>query len=424
MAKNIRTKKIHMENNKQLKHLRDRLEDMEGKWKPFGFGILRPSLAAWVQPAIWELAENVCKPHFNYRDERLHRLSHWLDITPDRTYCIQWWGDEEGVEAFKKWAEDVQVAIRRSPTAAPELFVPSIRPVSPASAYSFGPSSWKPTSGYYWTLNALAMFAIKNPHITLTNEHEVLNTADSKGSVDVQVIPTRSRSLRDDDSHEDPPVIISYMEIEENAITLGLQFIDQFLKDENNNHPQEETKDENNNHPQEETDSIPVCHEITFDLGDESYILKSKTGSYPVPKDFKDLFGYFAQKVHAESPGEPIDWIMIHKAVHVKITREKVAENEVRRIMHEINKEMLEKLGRTPDGKPWIRSKYRIGAYCNTFSVTWKLGKKLKKLYGSSREVRSTIDSQTMAKNTPDKEHKLQAQSRRRKNHADDYNDD
>jgi len=27
--------------HERLKRLRDRLEDMEGKWKPFGFGILR-----------------------------------------------------------------------------------------------------------------------------------------------------------------------------------------------------------------------------------------------------------------------------------------------------------------------------------------------------------------------------------------------
>lgn len=214
---------------KRLQRLRDKLEDMEGKWEPFGFGILRPSPAATVSLAMWELAEDACKPHFDHCDERLHRPRRWLDITPDGTYCIQWWGDEKGVEAFKKWAEDVQVTFRQSPMAAPELFVPSVRPVPSASAYVFGPSPWKPPSGYYWTLNALAKFAIHNPHITRTKEKVVLNTADTKGPVDVHVIPTRRRSLRDDGHQEDQPVTISYLEIETDAVTLGLRSLDQLI---------------------------------------------------------------------------------------------------------------------------------------------------------------------------------------------------
>jgi hypothetical protein len=208
----------------RLQRLRDRLEDMDGKWEPFGFGILQPSPAARVSLATWELAEDACKPHFDRCDGRLHRPRRWLDITPDGTYCIQWWGDKDGVEAFKRWADDVQVAFRQAPTA-PELFVPSVRPVPPASAYSFEPSPWKPPSGYYWTLNALAMFAIQNPHITRTHEQ----VAHTEGPVELQVIPTRRRSLRDDGHQEDPPVTILYLEIEADAVALGLRSLNQLI---------------------------------------------------------------------------------------------------------------------------------------------------------------------------------------------------
>jgi hypothetical protein len=217
----------------RLKRLRDRLEDMEGKWKSFGYGILRPSVAADVSLAVWELAEAACKPYFFDRsDSRLHRPRRWLDRTPDGTYCVQWWAyyEEEGVEAFKKWAEDVQVAFTVHSVAAPELFVPSVRPVPSASAYSFGPSSWEPPSGHYWTLNALAKLAIQNPHWTHTKERVVLDASETP--VDVRVIPTRFRSLNDDDLKEEPSVEISFLEIEEDAITLGLRSLDQLITNE------------------------------------------------------------------------------------------------------------------------------------------------------------------------------------------------
>jgi hypothetical protein len=217
----------------RLKRLRDRLEDMQGKWKPFGYGILRPSVAADVSLAVWELAEAACKPYFFDRsDSRLHRPRRWLDRTPDGTYCVQWWAyyEEEGVEAFKKWAEDVQVAFTVHSVAAPELFVPSVRPVPPASAYSFGPSSWKPPSGHYWTLNALAKLAIQNPQWTHTKERVVLDASETP--VDVRVIPTQFRSLNNDDLKEEPSVKISFLEIEEDAIRLGLRSLDQLIATE------------------------------------------------------------------------------------------------------------------------------------------------------------------------------------------------
>jgi len=216
--------------HERLKRLRDRLEDMEGKWKPFGFGILRPSPAAEVSLATWELAEDACEPHFGQWDG-LHRPRRWLDMTPDGTYCIQWWGDAEGVEAFKKWADDVQVALRRSSTTVPKLFVPPVRPVPPSWVYSFGPSPWKPPSGYYWTLNAFSMLAIQNPHITLTKERVAL-TIDTKNPANVNVIPTRQRSLRDDDAHDNGPVTISYLETEEDALTVGLRVLAQLITNE------------------------------------------------------------------------------------------------------------------------------------------------------------------------------------------------
>ena len=220
------------EYQKRLLLRRDELQDMEGQWEPIGFGILWPSPVARVSLATWELAEDACKPYCcDRRDEHLHRLSRWLDMTPDGTLCIQWWGDEEGVEAFKGWAKKVDDVFRQHPKAAPQSFVPPVRPVPPASYFGYGPLGWKPPTGHYRTLNALSTLAVKNPHLTRTWERVILNTSETRTPVDVQVIPTRPRSLHSDDQQDEPPVKVSFLEIEEDAITLGLRSLDLLIGD-------------------------------------------------------------------------------------------------------------------------------------------------------------------------------------------------
>jgi hypothetical protein len=146
-----------------------------------------------------------------------------LDPAPDRTYCIRWWGDKKGVEAFKKWGTKLHAFFRQYRELAPELFVPSVTPVLPRWAFSFEPPVWEPASGYYWTLNVLGRFAIKHPRITRTEEHVLFDTSNTR---DVQVIPTKQRHFGDDDT-EQPPVTISFLELEADAITVGLRSLDQ-----------------------------------------------------------------------------------------------------------------------------------------------------------------------------------------------------
>ena len=221
--------------DEQLKRLQETLQDMAGMWKPFGFGLLWPSPAATISPAIWKLAEEGSDPAFAYYEPgSLHSLpvKSWLDPTPDRTYCIRWWGDQGGVEAFKGWCEKVWGCFNQHPNQAPELFVPRPNPGLPSWVFSFQASSSTPLSGYYWTLNAFCMVAVKNPHLTLTKTHEVLDTANIQvEQADVQVIPTKPRSFGDNPP-ELPAVKISFLEFEADAITFGSWVLDQLVADE------------------------------------------------------------------------------------------------------------------------------------------------------------------------------------------------
>ncbi len=215
----------------QLKRLRGALEDMVGMWKPFGFGLLWPSPAAAISPAIWEVAEEEAnKVAFAPCDLHLRVLS-WLDPAPDRTYCIRWWGDKGGVKAFKGWCEKLWGFFNNHLKQAPDLLVPPVKPVLPSWDFRFEPLIWEPPSGYYWTLNAFGTVAAKNPHLTLTKRHEVLDTASIQvGQAYVQVIPTTQRSF--EDALPKPPAVkILLLELEADAITFGSRLLDQLIAD-------------------------------------------------------------------------------------------------------------------------------------------------------------------------------------------------
>lgn len=217
----------------QLKRLREALDDMEVMWKPFGFGLLWPSPAATVAPAIWELAEERNQPAFSESepgDLHLRPIGGWLDPTPDRTYCIRWWGDKKGVEAFKTWCEKVCGFFRKHPDSAPELFVPPVKPVLPSWDFRFEPPTWEPPSGYYWTLNAFCTLAAKNPHLTRTKEHPLLQKSDIQRQADVQVITT-TRLQFGDGPAEWSAGEISFLELEADAVTFGSRLLDELIAD-------------------------------------------------------------------------------------------------------------------------------------------------------------------------------------------------
>lgn len=203
----------------RLKRLRDALEDMVGVREPFGFGILRPSPAARVSSDTWKAAEEAVAPHFVHYDRHLRPPPAWLDPAPDRTYCIRWWGDKKGVEAFKEWGRKAYGVLRQQQKLALDLFVP---PVRPGWVFTFERPKSQRASGYYWTLNAFAGLAVKNPQLTGTKEHLLLDIPHSQ---ECAVIPTNQIA-------EQPLVTILFLEIEVDAITLGLRLLDQLMTGE------------------------------------------------------------------------------------------------------------------------------------------------------------------------------------------------
>ncbi len=159
------------------------------------------------------------------------------------------------------------------------------------------------------------------------------------------------------------------------------------------------------------TDEMPICHEVTIDIGDTGYVLKSDKGRRcSVPREYKKLFGLFTTKVLEGAPGEIIEWSIVNPELGGSSTS-KIGDTKSRKNKSVLDQHLLKDLGPTPNGDHWILSVYGKGCHLNT-SVEWSVGRTLSK-DTSNPSVESVLtDGQKMGKNTPNPDEKLPAKSR------------
>ena len=155
--------------------------------------------------------------------------------------------------------------------------------------------------------------------------------------------------------------------------------------------------------------ALPIVKSITVKMGNEGLVLHAgKRRPVSIPPELAIIFSPFVANIADNNPGRVVEWNLLHQCIGDMDADGGKANLKLRRAMVKL-RIMLLKLGQPPDRGLWIiPRKSSKGCHLNT-ECNWWASKAVVAEY--IEHFRRTTDPKTLEENTPDKDHKLPAQS-------------
>ena len=109
---------------RRLQRFCDEIQEISDQRKsPFDFGIITSSSETPIHSkAVWRFAQrHIFDALRRKRIGRRYFKPFWVDPFPDGSASLWWAGDEDAVDAFKKWSTRLSNLLRNHPDICPEL---------------------------------------------------------------------------------------------------------------------------------------------------------------------------------------------------------------------------------------------------------------------------------------------------------------